>query len=239
MRRRYLYAAFLIVLMTVVCKKDKGTSPTQPAEYTFMFDFSQGEEGWTAGFADYPVGEEVFHELTSGRSNLPEPLDQNTYAMMISGNNHSDDLFMFLKKHITGVESNTTYRVVIRVEVASQYPENIPGVGGGPGCSVWVKVGGTQTEPVPVVQDGFYRMNIDKGNQAGGGEDMAMVGSIGIAGDDFVYTLIQRDNEDQPIQVQSNGNGELWLIVGTDSGFEATTTIYYNIIDVRIYEADT
>ena len=218
------------------CRKDKSASPAEPTEYTFTFDFSENEEGWIVGFADYPIGEEEFHELGWERCVLPEPLDQNLFSMMITGNNHSDDLFMFFKKQITGVKANTDYEVVIHAEIASQYPESDMGVGGGPGCSVWVKLGASMIEPDPIELNGFYRMNIDTGNQAGGGEQAAMAGSIGIDGDVWVYTLIQRDNEDQPIRIRSDENGELWLIVGTDSGFEATTTIYYNVIEVRISE---
>ena len=47
------------------------------------------------------------------------------------------------------------------------------------------------------------------------------------------YSLKQLDTE-APIEVKSNDSGELWLIIGTDSGFESTTTIYYNRIKVTV-----
>jgi hypothetical protein len=34
--------------------------------------------------------------------------------------------------------------------------------------------------------------------------------------------------------VNANASGELWLLVGTDSGFEGTTALYYQRIDVRL-----
>ena len=34
--------------------------------------------------------------------------------------------------------------------------------------------------------------------------------------------------------VNANSDGELWLLVGTDSGFEALTAIYYQRIDVTL-----
>ena len=223
-----------ITMFTMSCCKDKSTAPTEPAEYDFIFNFSESTAGWVAGFADYPIGEEDFYELRFERSILPPPLDQNTFSLMISGNNHSDDLFMFLKNKITGIVPNTLYRITFHLEVASQYPENAMGVGGGPGSSVWLKAGATTIEPAPIVRGTYYRMNIDNGNQGGGGEDMIVLSSIGIDGDDFVYTLIQRENEDEAFTAQSDENGDLWLIVGTDSGFESTTTIYYNSINVYL-----
>jgi hypothetical protein len=34
--------------------------------------------------------------------------------------------------------------------------------------------------------------------------------------------------------VKANAQGEIWLVVGTDSGFEGKTTIYYNSIQAVI-----
>jgi hypothetical protein len=59
---------------------------------------------------------------------------------------------------------------------------------------------------------------------------------VGIPGEDFIYTLIERDNFQQPVTVRSDANGNLWIVVGTDSGFEGTSTLYYNEIEVRLRE---
>jgi hypothetical protein len=37
-----------------------------------------------------------------------------------------------------------------------------------------------------------------------------------------------------PVSVQSDSNGQRWLIVGTDSGFEPLTTIYYTAIKATL-----
>ena len=100
MKNRVSMVFIFITVFTMSCCKDKSTAPTEPAEYDFVFDFSESTSGWVADFADYPIGEEDFYELRFERSILPPPLDQNTYSYMISGNNHSDDLFMFLKKMV-------------------------------------------------------------------------------------------------------------------------------------------
>src|SRR5688572_31086285 len=63
---------------------------------TIQFDFSGGDHGFVAGFTDYPVGEEAFYELDAGLRPLPTPLGSGT-SLFISGNNHSDDLFMYYK----------------------------------------------------------------------------------------------------------------------------------------------
>src|SRR5262245_6346835 len=73
---------------------------------TFAYDFSRGPQGWTAGFADYHPGEESFLELASDYRPLPSPLGPDS-ALFISGNNHTDDLFMFFTREVTGLAANT------------------------------------------------------------------------------------------------------------------------------------
>lgn len=214
------------------CEKDP-----QSVSKSFTYNFESGPEGWTAGFADYPADwDESRFEFMFEHTGLPEEVNENSQALLISGRNISDDLFMFLKKEITDLRPNHTYSLTIEVELASQYPEESVGIGGSPGASVYLKAGGSTTEPEPVLVDDHIRMNIDKGNQSQGGEDMRVIGTVGIPGEEFRYELIQRNNLQNPIQVRTDGSGNLWVIVGTDSGFEGTTTLYYNKITVRLEE---
>ncbi len=198
----------------------------------FSFDFVTGEEGWTAGFANYPAGEEAFYELDFQWSPLPNPLDTSQNSLYITGTNHSDDLFMFIKKNITGLLPNTAYTVTFDVEFASIYPTNAVGVGGAPGEGVTMKAGATLTEPNSFVEDGAVFINIDKGNQSYGGVDMGVIGHVGVADDTTEYTLITNNNFTEPFTITTDSNGEVWLIIGTDSGYESTTALYYNQIDV-------
>lgn len=168
------------------------------------------------------------------RDSLPAGVSEEGMAMKISGRNISDDLFMFMKKQITGLEPNHTYNVTFQVELASMYPEQSVGIGGSPGASVYLKAGGATAEPVPVEKDGYIRMNIDKGGQSQGGEAMVVLGNIGIPGEDFSYQLIRRDNLQNPVQVTTDSTGSLWVLVGTDSGFEGTTTLFYNTVEVSL-----
>lgn len=74
-------------------------------------------------------------------------------------------------------------------------------------------------------------MNIDKGNQASDGENMINLGDFSNGLEENKYVLKTLKNE-TPFSVTADENGELWLIVGTDSGFESTTRIYYNKISI-------
>lgn len=217
----------LLILFLISC--DDGYD-NQPATQSFSWDFSEDAEGFMGDFADYPIGEGTSYGLTFEHTMLPEPLDQTEGALMLSGTNMSDDLFMFAKKKITGLDFNASYNVTFRVEFASNVPDGQAGVGGSPGESVWIKMGVVPEEPVPSGDNmDYYRMNIDKGAQSQGGSDMVVLGDFSNDTNQDVYTLKTVENE-APFEVTTDAMGSVWLIVGTDSGFESTTTIYYNFI---------
>jgi hypothetical protein len=203
----------------------------------FVFDFQDNALGWTGDFADYPAGDSVFYELKFGWSQLPLPLDTARHALMISGNNHSDDLFMFIRKKISGLTPNKLYNIRIDIEMASEAPTNAMGIGGAPGESVFLKAGATIVEPRKVLTDGFFLMNIDKANQAGRGADMDTLGHIGVSDTTTTFTLINRSNRDHPFTLLTDDSGEVWICIGTDSGFEGTTTLYYSTIEITFDNA--
>ena len=202
----------------------------------YHFDFQNGTEGWVGGFADYPVGEESSYELMFARRSLPVPLDTTQYGLYVSGLNRSDDLFMFIKKEIRGLQPNTSYLVNISVNFASKYPTHATGVGGAPGEGVTMKAGITLVEPDTIHERTYVRMNIDKGNQRIPGPDMDTIGHVGVTDTTTVYTLKTNSNAGHPFAITTDSTGNIWVIIGTDSGFEGTTSIYYNEIDVAVSE---
>ncbi len=203
--------------------------------FTQSFDFSQDRYGWQHGFAEYPAGpnDSAFYELKFEYTADPTG---STKALMISGYNHSDDLFMYIKKKLDGLNPNTEYTITFNVNFLSDATVNSIGAGGSPGESVYFKVGATSSEPKTVIDNSMYVMNIDKGVQAESGNDMITVGDISTTSSSG-FALVSRSNSayvDSPLKVKSNYKGELWLIVGTDSGFEGVTTLYYTKVNVTL-----
>lgn len=194
--------------------------------FSYEYDFAEGQHGWEGDFTDYPVADSLNYDLAAVYTDLPANLGENKKSMMFSGNNHSDDLFMFMKKKITSLQPNTDYTIAFDVEFASNAPKSSVGAGGSPGESVYLKAGASGVEPKKVIDGDNYVLNIDKGNQATGGRDMVVIGNISNTGETYDYELVTR-NSMSSFSAKSNSSGELWLIVGTDSGFEGLTTIYY------------
>ncbi len=204
--------------------------------FSYSFDFSQSQSGWMVDFTDFPAGanDSAYFELRFAYTDRPDNLGTNKKSMMLSGNNHGD-LFMFMKKKITGLTPNKDYTIVFEVELASNAPKGVDSNGGAPGEAVFLKAGASGTEPKRVIEGAAFALNVDKGIQADPGETTVLLGDISVAADTKEYTLITRDNasmSDYPFVAKSNSKGELWLLVGTDSGFDGVTTIYYTKVNV-------
>jgi len=234
---RILLSVILLALLaaTPLAARADALSATE-----FEFTFESGAEGWTTGFADLPAdwGEDLY-ELDSGHRQLPAGLLGG--AIHLQGHNRNDDLFMFLKRPIDGLVPDATYDVTFTIRLATNVPEGLSGIGGSPGESVYVKAGATAVEPIVIVDDSNHlRMNLEKGNQATEGKHMINLGNVAhpdvIANEYRIKTL---DNLDRPLEAVSDSAGRLWLIAGTDSGFEGLTSVFYDSISVTLTPVDT
>ena len=196
---------------------------------TMRVDFRQSPQGWVGGFADYPVGEDDFYELIADHRALPPPVDGSGLGHFLSGNNHSDDLWMYIRGRVSGLEANQTYNVRFEVEIATNVSSGCLGVGGSPGEGVTVKAGVSDIEPVPVMEGANWRMNVDKGNQTTSGANALAIGDVAnsvVCGEPERWELKQLSSGMDAVSVTTDGSGSVWLFAGTDSGFEATTSVY-------------
>jgi hypothetical protein len=136
---------------------------------------------------------------------------------------------MFWKKKITGLRPNTVYEVVLDLEMASNVPAGLVGIGGAPGESVFVKAGASMLEPrVAPDSSGWLRLNVDKGNQSTGGVAASVIGNVAKESDTSEkYVRLFRDNRAAKQPVTTSADGSLWVFFGTDSGFEGGTSLYY------------
>ena len=208
------------------------------------FDFRDGVQGWEVGFSDFAPNPRDNLNLQWELRDLPGEVGEGT-GLWISGHNSVDDLFMFLKRLLgpeEGIAANQSYRVLYTITFASDAPSGCMGIGGAPGEGVCLKAGATPIEPEPVPNEfGVLIMNVDKGNQAVGGPAASSTGDIAngipceeaMEMDPVPYVSIERAHRHEYI-VESNEAGELWLLLGTDSGFEGTTAIYYQNISVML-----
>jgi hypothetical protein len=218
-RRFLLMSALTFVLAPLNGCRDS----VLPARTEYVF----GADGWTAGFADYHVSQGEAMALTTRIEAVPAPVGKPGH--LVAGNNHSDDLFMFLKRRIDTGQDNTDFDVDVVVEFATDVPTGCGGIGGSPGESVWVKAGASGREPVPVPDAlGTLRMSTDIGNQSTSGANAVVLGTVN---NSLTCEMGVRRWELKTLAgslpARSDGLGHLWILVGTDSGFEGRTEIYF------------
>ncbi|NOT93872.1 hypothetical protein [Ferruginibacter sp.] len=224
-----IVTVILLALSLVSCKKNNEKETKE-----FHFDFAQGVEGWQSFFSDYPVGSENSYQLEFSHSFLPAPLNGTIRAVKISGNNHSDDLLSFIVRKFENLKPNTDYSVNFNIEFASNATSNGVGIGGSPDLEIGV--GGLSYIPQNNISQGYYRPNFISRLQSHESNDvLKSAGRIGVSTNfPTPFMLVNRNNFSNPVLLKTNNNGELWLMIGTDSGFEGTTSLYYKSIGITL-----
>lgn len=98
-------------------------------------------------------------------------------------------------------------------------------------------MGASKTEP-KAVNDGAGNllMNIDKGQQATGGTDAIVLGDFanerecGTADTSYMKKVLV--SAQGTFSGMTDAQGNVWLLLSTDSGFESTTKIYFMELEV-------
>ncbi len=198
-----------------------------------LSSFAQGTDGWQGGYADYHADTEPTDVTWSMRA-LPAPLSGNAY--FTGGTNRSDDLFIYSKKKFGGYLPSKSYKLSFEVEIATNQSSGCVGVGGSPGESVYVVVGAAPTEPKTVLIAGEYTLNLARGNQATPGTASQVLGdvanTVANCGPQVYQTKIVKSKA--PLAVTSDANGDIWVFFGIDSGFEATSAVFYKSVKVAV-----
>ncbi len=248
-RNFFLLMMLAVVLPFTSCNDEENA---EPKTVVFETDFNKValtsgtsveydgiliNDGWNAVFAEYPDGEQEFYELASGLKNLPEPLDQIKKGFMLSGNNHSDALQMWLVKQLSGLAANARYTIETEVELASKYPDGSVGIGGSPGNSVHL-VSKFATEGYTLekgkTEGDNIKLILKKVESVPESVMEVELGDVSITSDQYVYKLITRKKSSAPNVVVTDNTGKVWAVVGTWSGFEGISTLYYSRIKITL-----
>ena len=156
---------------------------------TFSYDFETDYQGWACDFSDYNVGDSALWNLSYKRDTMPQ-IRPIQYGIIMTGDNFSDDLFFFMKKHITGLTPNVAYTIAFSIDVVTRMPPDAMGA-----SDLVLKAGATMIEPLKTISSDMYRMNIDKSNQSQPGPDMDTLGhTIHSVPGSFSYHLVTMTN---------------------------------------------
>lgn len=225
----FLVAAAVTLALTAC--GDEATSP--PETRTFAFDYSNSTAAgaWTADFVDVAGDQQESVGFVAGHRALPESVSEADSALYQEGANVSDDLFMFFRRRVEGLEPGAEYRASFRITFASDHGQGCD-VGLGP--NAWIKAGASAAEPTRrVTEDGYLRLTVDKGSQSQGGSAALVLGDVrnGLSGcgDEIPYaaeTLESGEGAAATVGVEADEEGRAWLFFGSESAFEVTLDIY-------------
>lgn len=227
--------SLILVLLAAGCGSP--TDSGDPDELVISWMFSAGRGSWVSDFADYWADPDRIDqlELTSEWRSLPPEVGPG-HGWLMSSMNFPDDIFMYLRTPVNGLIPGGSYEIRFSAWFASEAGTGCSGIGGAPGEGVYVKAGASLEEPVPRVEESYYRLSVDKGNQAKEGSNAFTIGNIAVestcASGDFATKKLS--SGDRALNVTADATGRIWLFFGTDSAFEGPTRIYFTQLEARI-----
>lgn len=231
-------AAAALLALTACGGSDSYTPPPQaaptpapaptPVASTISVDFSQGIDGWIPGVADY-YDDDAPSETGYGWSKLPPGTGLSGMGFYLTSHNNSDNVMTYVKHQYSGFVPGAKYNLTFSLTHATDASLDCFGAGGSRGASIYMVAAASGDEPKTVKQaNGEYRMNLDRGNNAESGTQGKVLGLLGseeLECGGAGWAKVTRKLDDT-IAVTADKEGKLWIVLGTDSGFESANALY-------------
>jgi len=196
------------------------------------WNFSNGTQGWLPGYSDYKLRTKGLDRIAELRR-LPEEVSapEGHLGYYLQANNHSGDLFLYLKRQVgptEGLQPNRAYLAHIHVQAVCQSKE------------IFLRAGVTWEEPSTTLIGDYAAFNLNKGRGPIGGVDLRLMSdeqtqdAARPVGDQF--HLLSRSVH-QPAPVRTDQEGTLWITVGSDSASDGLVGIYQYTVGIALIPA--
>ncbi|HEV8356648.1 MAG TPA: hypothetical protein VGQ17_07735 [Gemmatimonadales bacterium] len=201
----------------------------------FNFRDSTIAAGWAVEAADFPTTRLADVGLVGDWRPLPSEVSTTLSGLYMSGTNVTGDLFVFLKKRLTGLPAGQRYSIAIQLEYVSNVHS---GCTSGLATSVWIKAGVSALAPIAFDDGGVYHLTLDKGIQSAAGS-YTQLGNIrnGLSGcpstGSFAVRLTNR--QDQSATLTTDSEGGFWIFLGTQSAVLARHELYITALQVTLF----
>ncbi len=241
-----------LVLSLCGCGVDDDVSldSALPYDYITRFDFNEGKQGWSAGFANYPLGISE-REAFFGFAHAPLPFRPGMNALRLSAHPFWGNTFMFVKREIRGLEPNTNYFVYFETALAYGFADSLLADNKKKG-SLFIKASALTQEPVvssstnllnPSLNDrgsqaDSVRLGIDLGAFSQEGRDAMLVGRISVGSDDQKEnTPLFGNTLGRPFGVTSGRDGSVWIVFGAETDVQEKHILYISGLTVYYAKA--
>lgn len=228
---QYFIIGFLIFLLGCAADQDSNV------DLLTAFDFESGVQQWEGGISDYPVTYEDSINFVLTTNQVASSFDiGRSVGLNVSGENPHGDLFYFFMRKVSGLEPGKKYNLDFEFFVYAQLlnkPESLSSE------ELYLKVGAVNFKPE--LEEVIWRnslkymaLNIEKGEvNSDEGVDMINMGSIKHFTSD-VPDFISGNTFDRRIEIEPDKNGDIWILIGVDSGIRSyltfgmeALTVYY------------
>jgi hypothetical protein len=202
--------------------------------------FEEDAEGWEAQYAEYESGQEDSLEFSYTHDTfMVSQAIGEVSAMVQTGRASNSDLFMFIKKKITGFEPNASYSVIYYIEMFAQLEETFSGDLTSTNNGSFLKVSVYQDEPDTVLVEDMQnpgkmvvRTSFDKGDDRVTGPNMALMGKLTYTDVGQAPILLIGTSEADEILGTSDDQGNMWMMIGVDTNQPIFHSVYYSYIGI-------
>jgi len=219
---------------------DAGSEP----EFIFSYNFSSGIGEWETGFAEYPLSAEDTMQIDVDIISAPPELGAGDSLLRLAAIDPVGDLFSFIKLKITGLPAESNFTVLVETEFATLNFDTLGTVYDGD-LPVHVKAGIFETDPLLVASEdslsvgyAFNEFDIDKGNNADAGADMVLLGTLNMPEPQVFTSILRANNNGRELSGSTDADGNMWLLIGTDSEAKMHQAFYYSRVAVLFDELD-
>lgn len=235
----FIYLGFFLSLSGCL-NSDEQTNPLLLSNSIFVDD----AEGWEAQFSEYEPGLEDSLKLsfTHDQFMATESIG-NVTAVVQSGYATNSDLFMFIKRQISGFKPNTLYSIVFNLELFAQLNEDFNGDLADDNNGSFLKAAVYTIEPDTIVVDDsdhpgkkIVLTNFDKGDGRVSGPNMAFIGKLEFTTPDEAPVLLIGTSEGDDLLGTADSEGKMWMMIGVDTNQPIYQSIFYSYILIQFQE---
>lgn len=229
--KKYLTWAKLVLLLSLYGCSGEKRNDVDPVR-TMTSEFEEGTEKWIGDYALYNRADTTKIAFLMEKDSLPAAIDSLKSSIRMEATNVGDNMFLFIKKKIVGLNPEKTYNVSFDINIGTNYPS----LDGATGTKISLKAGASPTEPVKILNAGYYNVSINKGLWNVDGSEMVILGDVTNGIGRAVYQLVNRNSSSKNISVKPDANGTIWVCVGEDSSYSGKTVLYIDNIKVVLTE---
>ncbi len=222
---------FFVIAVSIILTSCFGLDDDSAADVRFsFFDFKEDAQGWTGDFANYTEASRVNLQLEVNRTDIPEKLGDSK-SIKFSVNNLNEDLLMFMKRQVQGLDSNATYKIECEVRLISEMITDTSNIEDSKSM-IYFKYGSSKIEPVTefMENDSKHEFSLDAGDADKDGSDLKFIGRLGFPQSADQPKVHNITSYHKPIFVQTDNNGKLWLVFGIETKHDLHMSFYFDTI---------